>query len=69
MKTLHTVLQLSCLDASLAIKPVFERFKSVIITSGTLSPLDLYPTLLNFTPGAFVLIAPSYMRPPLHSPA
>jgi len=44
------VLQLSCLDASLAIKPVFERFKSVIITSGTLSPLDLYPTLLNFTP-------------------
>ena len=47
------VLQLSCLDASLAIKPVFERFKSVIITSGTLSPLDLYPTLLNFTPGAW----------------
>jgi len=44
------VLQLSCLDASLAIKPVFERFKSVIITSGTLSPLDLYPTLLSFTP-------------------
>ncbi len=44
------VLQLSCLDASLAIKPVFERFKSVVITSGTLSPLDLYPTLLNFTP-------------------
>lgn len=46
-----TALQLSCLDASLAIKPVFERFKSVVITSGTLSPLDLYPTLLNFTPG------------------
>jgi DNA excision repair protein ERCC-2 len=45
-------LQLCCLDASLAIKPVFERFSSVIITSGTLSPLDLYPRLLNFTPVA-----------------
>eukprot|EP00898_Chlorokybus_atmophyticus_P001467 jgi/Chlat1/2320/Chrsp17S00174 len=44
------VLQLSCLDASLAIKPVFERFQSVIITSGTLSPIDLYPRILNFNP-------------------
>lgn len=44
------VLQLSCLDASLAIKPVFEHFQSVIITSGTLSPIDLYPKLLNFNP-------------------
>jgi DNA excision repair protein ERCC-2 len=43
-------LQLSCLDASLAIKPVFQRFQSVIITSGTLSPIDLYPRLLNFNP-------------------
>ena len=42
------VLQLSCLDASLAINPVFRRFQSVIITSGTLSPIDLYPRLLNF---------------------
>lgn len=44
------VLQLSCLDASLAIKPVFERFQSVFITSGTLSPIDLYPKLLGFNP-------------------
>ncbi|CAI5483377.1 unnamed protein product [Closterium sp. Yama58-4] len=44
------VLQLSCLDASLAIRPTFERFQSVIITSGTLSPIDLYPRLLNFHP-------------------
>lgn len=43
-------LLLCCLDASLAIKPVFERFASVVITSGTLSPLTLYPRLLNFTP-------------------
>ena len=44
------VLQLACLDASLAIKPVFERFQSVFITSGTLSPIDLYPKLLGFNP-------------------
>ncbi|KAM7253928.1 hypothetical protein ACFE04_031610 [Oxalis oulophora] len=44
------VLQLSCHDASLAIKPVFDRFQSVVITSGTLSPIDLYPKLLNFHP-------------------
>jgi DNA excision repair protein ERCC-2 len=44
------LLQLCCLDASLAIKPVLDRFQSVIITSGTLSPIELYPKLLNFQP-------------------
>lgn len=44
------ILQLSCHDASLAIRPVFERFQTVVITSGTLSPIDLYPRLLNFNP-------------------
>ena len=43
-------LDLACLDASLALKPVVERFRSVVLTSGTLSPLDLYPKLLNFAP-------------------
>lgn len=47
---IHIGFQLSCHDASLAIKPVFERFQSVVITSGTLSPIDLYPRLLNFNP-------------------
>uniref|UniRef100_A0A670ZAY4 General transcription and DNA repair factor IIH helicase subunit XPD n=1 Tax=Pseudonaja textilis TaxID=8673 RepID=A0A670ZAY4_PSETE len=40
----------SCMDASIAIKPVFERFQTVIITSGTLSPLDMYPQILDFRP-------------------
>lgn len=44
------VLQLICLDASIAIKHVFERFQSVVITSGTLSPIELYPKLLRFSP-------------------
>lgn len=46
----NLVFQLCCHDASLAIKPVFDRFQSVVITSGTLSPIDLYPRLLNFHP-------------------
>ncbi len=45
----NPVLHLTCLDAAIAIKPVFDRFHSVIITSGTLSPLDMYPRMLNFT--------------------
>eukprot|EP01147_Barroeca_monosierra_P006465 gene6465-9341_t len=44
------VLHFSCMDASLAIKPVFDRFQSVVITSGTLSPLEMYPKILNFQP-------------------
>ena len=42
--------QLCCNDASIAIRPVFERFQSVVITSGTLSPLDMYKKVLSFEP-------------------
>jgi DNA excision repair protein ERCC-2 len=31
-------------------RPVFSRFQSVVITSGTLSPLNLYPRILDFHP-------------------
>lgn len=44
------VLQLACLDASLAMKPVFDKFQSVILTSGTISPLPLYAKILGFQP-------------------
>jgi len=46
--TWSPVLQLACLDASLAMMPVTRKFRNVIITSGTLSPLDFYPRMLNF---------------------
>ncbi|XP_078517021.1 general transcription and DNA repair factor IIH helicase subunit XPD isoform X2 [Lissotriton helveticus] len=46
----NPILHFSCMDASIAIKPIFERFQSVIITSGTLSPLDIYPKILDFRP-------------------
>ncbi|XP_058793848.1 general transcription and DNA repair factor IIH helicase subunit XPD isoform X1 [Phymastichus coffea] len=49
--TVHNpVLYFSCLDCSIAMKPIFDRFQSVVITSGTLSPLDMYPKILNFHP-------------------
>merc|ERR1719431_1181835 len=47
---INPILHLSCLDASIAIRPVLERFQSVVITSGTLSPLDMYPKMLDFHP-------------------
>lgn len=46
----NPIFHLTCLDPSLAIGPVFERFSSVIITSGTISPLDMYPKMLQFQP-------------------
>ena len=44
------VLRLVCTDASLAVRDVFSTYKSVVLTSGTLSPLDIYPKILGFTP-------------------
>ncbi|EGS23598.1 uncharacterized protein CTHT_0002930 [Thermochaetoides thermophila DSM 1495] len=45
----NPVLHFCCLDAAIAIKPVFDKFRNVIITSGTISPLEMYPKMLNFT--------------------
>ncbi|EPY28529.1 DNA excision repair protein ERCC-2 [Strigomonas culicis] len=44
------VLRCVCVDASLALRNVFAKYRSVILTSGTLSPLDIYPKILGFTP-------------------
>lgn len=57
------LLHLVCLDAAIAAKPVLTRFASVVITSGTLSPIDLYPRLLGFTPVAAVSLPMSIFRP------
>lgn len=45
----NPILHFTCLDAAIAIRPVVERFSSVIITSGTLSPLEMYPKMLGFS--------------------
>lgn len=46
----NPILQLACLDASLAMKPVFSRFHTVVLTSGTISPMPLYSKILGFEP-------------------
>jgi DNA excision repair protein ERCC-2 len=46
----NPIIQFCCLDASLAMKPVIAKYRSVVITSGTLSPLDIYPRMLDFVP-------------------
>lgn len=46
----NPVLHFCCLDPSIAVKGIFDKFQSVVITSGTLSPLDMYPKILNFQP-------------------
>ncbi|SBT76534.1 TFIIH basal transcription factor complex helicase XPD subunit, putative [Plasmodium ovale] len=42
------VLQFACLDSSIAMKSVIQKYKSIVLTSGTITPLELYPKLLNF---------------------
>jgi DNA excision repair protein ERCC-2 len=44
------VLTLSCLDCSLSMQPIWKSFPSVILTSGTISPINLYPKILGFEP-------------------
>lgn len=43
------LLILRCLDASLAMRPVLKRYQSVILTSGTMSPLEMYPRILGMS--------------------
>ncbi|XP_023211694.1 TFIIH basal transcription factor complex helicase XPD subunit-like [Centruroides sculpturatus] len=59
----NPILYFSCMDASIAIKPVFDRFQSVIITSGTLSPLDMYPKILDFRPVIMASFTMTLARP------
>ncbi|ETW56830.1 hypothetical protein PFUGPA_01162 [Plasmodium falciparum Palo Alto/Uganda] len=42
------LIQFACLDSSIAMKTVINKYKSIILTSGTITPLELYPKLLNF---------------------
>ncbi|GMR39936.1 hypothetical protein PMAYCL1PPCAC_10131, partial [Pristionchus mayeri] len=57
------LLHLSCMDASIAIRPVIERFQTVVITSGTLSPLEMYPKILDFDAFSCVSFTMTLARP------
>lgn len=47
----NPILRFYCMDASVAVAHVFRDYKNVILTSGTLSPIEMYPKMLNFVPG------------------
>lgn len=44
------LITLSCLDSSLPMQSIWKSFPSVILTSGTISPIYLYPKILGFSP-------------------
>lgn len=59
----NPILNFSCLDSSIAMKPIFQRFQSVVITSGTLSPIDMYPKILDFQPVLMTSFTMTLARP------
>lgn len=62
------LMQFYCLDASLATKPLFAKYRNVILTSGTISPIEIYPRMLDFTPKvmkAFDIMLPRNAISPL----
>ncbi|ESO12701.1 hypothetical protein HELRODRAFT_105484 [Helobdella robusta] len=59
----NPLMHFSCMNASIAIKPVFDRFQTVVITSGTLSPVEMYPRILDFHPVTMASFTMSLSRP------
>lgn len=59
----NPILHFSCLDSSIAMKPIFNRFQTVVITSGTLSPMDMYPKILDFEPVVMSSFTMTLARP------
>ena len=51
------------LSSPLSLQPVFDRFQTVVITSGTLSPLDMYPKMLDFRPVNMASFTMTLARP------
>lgn len=44
-------------------RPIFSRFQTVVITSGTLSPLEMYPKILDFSPAIMASFTMTLARP------
>jgi len=59
----NPIMNFSCLDATIAVKPIFDRFQTVVVTSGTLSPLDMYPKILDFQPVTMATFTMTLARP------
>jgi DNA excision repair protein ERCC-2 len=48
-KQIRMLIQLSCLDPAVTFKPIEEYSRNIIITSGNLTPTDIYSKLLEVT--------------------
>ncbi|KAL5285926.1 ERCC2 family protein [Megaselia abdita] len=59
----NPILHFRCLDSSIAMNPIFSRFQSVVITSGTLSPMSMYPKILDFDPVVMSSFTMTLARP------
>ena len=56
-------LELVCLNPSIIFqRMVVGRYENVVLTSGTMSPLDMYPKMLGFTPSLERSFAVSFHR-------
>lgn len=56
------IVMLYCVDSTIAFKNALNHFSRIIITSGTLSPLSIYPILLGFEPVSMVDFTMSFSR-------
>lgn len=59
----NPILHFRCLDSSIGMRPIFSRFQTVVITSGTLSPLEMYPKILDFQPAIIASFTMTLARP------
>lgn len=50
------VVQLACLDANVVMKNVMNKFETVLFMGSSMSPLAIYPKLLNFIPSISISI-------------
>jgi len=58
----NPILRLYCVDPSIGMSHVFKNFRNVIITSGTLSPIEMYPKILCFAPSNITEISITLSR-------
>ncbi|KAJ9453402.1 TFIIH basal transcription factor complex helicase repD subunit [Diplonema papillatum] len=57
-----SAISLVCCDASIAMRHVFQKYRNVVLTSGTLSPLDMYAKILGFSPRVMKSLTITFVR-------
>ena len=65
-KAIIPVLQCVCLDSSIAMNKLLKQSDSVVLTSGTLSPMNMYAQILGMIPFKAVSVKPNFLRNSIH---